>query len=474
MIDDMAPLLRRPASELAALVRAGEVSSRELVVAALDRIAARSDLNAFTFVDREGALATADQIGRDDARPFGGVPIAIKDLAAVAGLPLGNGSRFFADYRPEFDSYAVRRLRAAGFVIVGKSASPEFGIVPVTEPRRHGPTRNPWNLAHTPGGSSGGAAAAVAAGLVPVAHASDGGGSIRIPAACCGLVGLKPSRGRISAGPALGDNFLSTQGVVTRTVADSAALLDVLAGYEVGDATWAPPPAAPFATLATREPGRLRIALTTTSPLGSPVDPACAAATHEAAALLTSLGHQVEEATPPDWQDERVIPLFSILWAVGIASFVSWGKGLAGREPREDELEPLTWAFYRQAQELPATVYAGALAQAQAYARRLVTFWERYDVLLTPSLAERPPLIGGIDTGAADPMAEFDKAARFTPFTAVWNITGQPAISLPLAHGADGLPLGVQLVGPPAGEGLLLSLAAQLEQAQPWAGRFAE
>ena len=220
------PLLTRPATELAELVRSGQLRSRELVEAALERIADMHALNAFTLVDAEGALAAADAIKPGDPRPFAGIPMAIKELNAVAGQPLTMGSDLYGDYRPEMDAYVVRRLRDAGFVLIGRTAAPEFGILPVTESRRFGPTRNPWNLDHTPGGSSGGAGAAVAAGILPVAHGSDGAGSIRIPAACCGLVGLKASRGRISAGPDLGDNFLSTSAALTRSVADTAHLLD--------------------------------------------------------------------------------------------------------------------------------------------------------------------------------------------------------------------------------------------------------
>ena len=247
-------MLGRPATELAGLVRAGEVSARELTTASLERIEALdSEINAFTLVDADGALAAADRIGPGDGRPFAGVPIAIKDLGApVAGMVLSQCSDLFGDFTPDYDAAVVCRLREAGFVIVGKTSSPELGILPVTEPRRFGPTRNPLDQERTPGGSSGGSGAAVAARMVPLAHGSDGGGSIRIPAACCGLVGLKPSRGRISRAPDLGDSYLVTDGVLTSTVADTAALLDVMAGYEPGDATWAPPPAEPFAQSARR------------------------------------------------------------------------------------------------------------------------------------------------------------------------------------------------------------------------------
>ena len=252
--------MQRPVAELAALVRGGELSARELVDASLRRIEAlQPHVNAFVDVDHEGARVAADAIAPGDARPFAGVPIAIKDISAVAGLRLTRGAHADGLHSPPHDHYAVRRLRAAGFVIVGTTTLPEWGILPVTEPRRFGPARNPWDLARTPGGSSGGSAAAVAAGMVPIAHGNDGGGSIRIPAACCGLVGLKPQRGRVSPAPDAGESFLLQDGVLTRTVRETALLLDLLAGPEPGDASWAPPPAEPFAATAAREPGRLRI-----------------------------------------------------------------------------------------------------------------------------------------------------------------------------------------------------------------------
>ena len=275
----MSELLFKPAGELAALIRGGELSSRELTEASLQRIEAlQPELNAFVHLDPDGALEAAEAIGAGDERPFAGVPMAVKDTSAVAGMPFAMGSEMFGDFVPQHDSFVTRRLRDAGFVIVGKTNMPEFGILPVSESRRFGPARNPWDPERTPGGSSGGAAAAVAAGMVPLAHGSDGGGSIRIPAACTGLVGLKPARGRISRGPEQGDDLLVSDGVLTRTVAETAALLDVLAGYETGDSTWAPPPSEPFAAAAAREPGRLRIGFTTESPIESELDPVCAQA----------------------------------------------------------------------------------------------------------------------------------------------------------------------------------------------------
>lgn len=468
---DIVSLLTRSAFELAALVRSGEVTARELVEATLDQIEAHAELNAFTLVDREGALAAAAAIAPGDSRPFAGVPIAIKELNAVAGQRLTMGSNLFGDFQPDYDAYVVRRIKEAGFVLVGRTSAPEFGLVPITESRRFGATRNPWNNEYTPGGSSGGAAAAVAAGILPVAQGSDGGGSLRIPAACCGLVGLKPSRGRISPGPDLGDNFLSTNGVLTRTVADTAQLLDLLAGYEIGDATWAPPPPEPFAMAAARAPHALRVALTTVSPLDTPVDSVCVKAAQEAAALLTSLGHTVEEVTPPGWVSPEMQAVFMTLYGAGVATGVRAGAVISGKVPSLADVEAMTWMFYQMGIAQSAADYAEAMTRLQGYARRLIGFFSSYDVLLTPSLALRPLPIGMINADGDEPLAEFTKAAVFTPFTATWNITGQPAISLPLYQGEDGLPLGVQVVGPPLGEGLLLSLATQLEEALPWAAR---
>ena len=467
-------LLFRPAGDLAALVRGGEVSARELVEVSLERIEAlQPDLNAFVHVDAEGALATADAVEAGDERPFAGVPIAVKDTAAVAGMPYTLGSDAFGDFVPGHDAFVVRRLREAGFVIVGKTNLPEFGILPVTEPRRFGPTRNPWDTERTPGGSSGGAAAAVAAGMVPLAHGSDGGGSIRIPAACCGLVGLKPSRGRISRGPDQGDDFLVQDGVLTHTVAETAALLDVLAGYEPGDATWAPPPAEPFAAAAAREPGRLRIGWTTTAAIDAPLDPLCERAVSDAAELLASLGHEVEEIQAP-WAGQSLLEVFTLVFGTPIAMGLFFGTQVSGREPAEELVEPLSWTIWKGVRERNALDYLLARTQLGAFSRSIVALWSDHDVVMTPALAQRPVRIGEIDASSAEPWEDFRRSGQFTPYTAIFNVTGQPAISLPLFHGEDGLPLGVQLAGRPAGEGPLLALAAQLEAARPWSGRRPE
>jgi amidase len=467
-------LLYRPVTELAALVRDGEISARELTEVALARIEALEPrINAFTHVDADGALAAADAIRPDDPRPFAGVPIAIKDNQPVQGLPLTFCADLFGDFRANHDANYVRRLREAGFVVVGKTALPEYGILPSTESRRNGPTHNPWDLGRTPGGSSGGSAAAVAAGMVPIAHGNDGGGSTRIPAACCGLVGLKLTRGRTSWGPDLGESFLVTNGVLSRTVEETARLLDLTAGYEPGDASWAPDAPEPFATSAAREPGRLRIGITSTAALDSVVlDPECEKAYREGAELLSSLGHEVEEFTPP-WSAPGLLELFSASFGPGVASTIGFAGIVAGRTPAAEDMEPLSWYMWERASELSSQYYLLAMTQLQAFARGVVAGSAAYDAILTPALAERPVELGVLNGVTDDPAGTFRRSGQFTPYTAIANTTGQPAISLPLRHGDDGLPSGIQLIGRPAGEGQLLALAAQLEAARPWAERRA-
>jgi amidase len=466
-------LMTRPVAELAALVRGGELSARESVGAALERIEALDPaLNAFVEVDGERAMAAAAEIEPGDERPFAGVPIAIKANTPVAGLCMNFGSRFIAGHRPDHSAYLVHRLREAGFVVVGSTNMPEFGILPTTEPRHSGPTRNPWDLGRTPGGSSGGSAAAVASGMLPVAHGNDGGGSIRTPAACCGLVGLKPSRGRVSRGPDLGDSFLACDGVLTRSVAETAQLLDVLAGYEVGDATWAPRPAEPYATVVRRAPARLRVAVSAANALEAPVDPECVRAMQEAAELLAGLGHQVEEAAP-SLPGPSSLDLFINAFGPAIALGISYGRLLAGRPPEEDEIEPLSRAVADLAHELDSVGYLAAVAQLQALARGLVAFFAGYDLLLTPALAERPLPIGECNGLGERPLEDLARSGRFTPYNALFNVTGQPAISVPMGLGPDGLPSAVQLVAKPLGEDTLLQVAQQIETARGGPGPVA-
>jgi amidase len=448
------------ATAQAELVRSGQATPSELVAASLERIEALDDrLNAFVTVCNDEAEAAA--AGELPNGPFRGVPIAIKDLTETAGIRTTFSSRAFADYVPARDPASIRRIKEAGFVIVGKTNTPEFGVTAVTESDLNGACRNPWNTAYTPGGSSGGAAAAVASGMIPLGHGSDGGGSIRIPAACCGLFGLKPSRGRISRAP-FGNALagLSTDGPIAWSVRDAAALLDVLAGYEPGDPYWAPPPERPFAEEVGADPGRLRIAFTAEPAIDYPVDPVCLAAARDAAELLTELGHEVVEATPP-WRDPELLDLFAVLWQVGPRLY-----------PVEDLtlLMPINRALAEEAERTPSHAYELTNLRLQSFARGIVAFCLDYDALLTPALAKPPVPIGWIFE-PDDPWEQFRRGGEFTPFTPVVNVTGQPAVSVPMGLTDDGLPLGVQLIGRPADEATLIRLAAQLEVARPWSDR---
>ena len=466
----------RPADELAQLVRSGELTALALADAALERIAALDpQINAFVNVDADGAREAAMAIGAGDERPFAGVPIAIKNNRAVAGRRLTLGADLMGDHTPHHDHNVTRRLRAAGFVIVGTTTLPEWGILPVTEGRRLGPTRNPWDRERTPGGSSGGSAAAVAAGMVALAHGNDGGGSLRIPAACCGLVGLKPQRGRISLAPEAGEQFLVQDGVLTRTVRETALLLDVLAGSVTGDASWAPPPSEPFAVSAARglepRPPRLRIGVTTLMPLlEADLHPACERAAQDAAGLLASLGHEVEEVSPP-WRRPGLLDLFTRAFGPAISSSIAAAGLLAGREPRAQDMEPLSWELWQTSKRVDAVEAELARYALQAFARSITRWAAPYDALLTPALAQPPLPIGTLDPCGPDPAGTFERSGHFTPYTAISNVTGSPAISLPLYAQDDGLPLAVQLIGRPAQEGALLALAAQVEAAAPWADR---
>jgi amidase len=449
------------AVEQARLVRSGDISSEELVSHSIERIEQLDpQLNAFVTVCADEALATAREVDSTPGdAPFRGVPIGIKDLAATAGIRTTYSSRAFAEYVPDFDTAVVRRLRDAGFVIVGKTNTPEFGTTAFTESDLNGATRNPWDTELTPGGSSGGAAAAVAAGLVPAAHATDGGGSVRIPASCCGLFGLKPTRGRVSTSPFGSLEGLSSAGPLTRTVEDAAHLLDVLAGYETGDPWWAPSPARPFAETFRHEPERLRVGVAASPPIDVPVDEECRDALADAAELLARLGHEVRDVSPP-WREPDLFPTFIAVWQVGPA--------LHGID--EELMTSLNRGLVGSARATTAIDYARAVAWLQALARRIVALWGEIDVLLTPTLALVPVPIGWQDRvdGAIEQLL---RNTEFTPFTAVANLTGLPAMSIPLHWSGAGIPVGVQMIGPPAGEELLLRLAAQLESARPWADR---
>jgi amidase len=468
-------VLWKSALEQARLVRAGEVSSRELVDAALDAVErVDGELNAFVHVAADEARAQADTIEAGDERPLAGVPIAIKDLLApVAGMPMTWGVGAMKGWVPDEDGSVVRRLKRAGAIVLGKTNTPELGILPVTEPDANGITRNPWDPGRTPGGSSGGSGAAVAAGMVSLAHGNDGGGSIRIPAASCGLVGLKPSRGRVSMQPLWteGGAGLPVDGVLTRTVRDSAAGLDVLAGYEPGDAYIAPPPSAAFAEAAERDPGRLRIGFGLDAPNGAPVDPEVREAVREAAALLEELGHSVEEAQPAVDSD-HFAENFIKVWIGGTGDELHTLSELRGEPIGDDGIEPLTRQMRDVANSLTATDYLVALDYLRRISRAIASWWSGYDVLVTPTLTRPAIAIGELNPAEGEePITQLMNSANWVPFTPVWNVTGQPAISLPLAQSSGGLPIGVQFIGAPAEEETLISLAAQLEAARPWADR---
>lgn len=442
---------------LAAQVRAGEVSAAELIDDAIRTIEATNPRLNFLVTDSfERARATTPAAG-----PFAGVPMLVKDLNETAGIRTTFSSRAFANYVPESDSAVVRRIKNAGFAILGKSNTPEFGITAVTESDLNGACRNPWDLERTPGGSSGGAAAAVAAGAIPLAHGSDGGGSIRIPASCCGLFGLKPSRGRVSPAPLQSGSLeLSQSGPISVSVRDAAAFLDVLAGYEWGDAHWAPPSERPFLAEVGADPGRLRIAFTAEPAVPHPVDPAVVGVARAAADALAELGHDVVEETPP-WVDEGALSAFAKLWQLTPALYLVQD---------ESQLMPINQALAQAARETSSVVFAEAVGALQRAARRIVAFWDHVDVVLTPGLAKLPVPIGWVFE-PDDPWEQFARGGQFTPFTPIVNVTGQPAAAVPFDV-VDGLPVGVQLIGPPAGEAVLFRLAAQLEEAHPWSQRL--
>jgi amidase len=466
----MTDLIWLSATEQADLLRRREVSSTELVEAYLARIEALNPrLNAYVTVCADEALAAAHEADRRLAAPdppddpFLGVPISIKDLVETRGVRTTYSSRAFADYVPDFDAAVVRRLKDAGFVMLGKTNTPEFGNLSLTESILNGACRNPWDTGRTPGGSSGGAAAAVAAGLCPVGHGSDGGGSVRTPASCCGVVGLKPARGRVSCAPGLGESMagLSTDGVLARTVLDAAATLDVMAGYETGDPYWAPPPARPFRDEVGASPGTLRVAFTTVSPAGTPMTPDCVAAVRSAASLLAGLGHHVEEACPE--VDPASHDMLMRLWVTAPCYFPA---------DRAELFEPLNRFVLKMARENSSADYVEAVNALHRLSRKVVAFWDRYDVLVTSVLLRPPVPVGFVYQGTDDLWEQFLRDGLFVQyFTPLGNVAGLPGMSMPLHWSPDGLPIGVHVLGPPAGEALLLRLAAQLEAASPWRDR---
>jgi amidase len=472
-------LAKLDATAQAELVRSGEASPVELVEAAIARVEALNPrLNAVIHeLYDEGRAAASDAVPDG---PFRGVPFLFKDIgAALAGQPFHLGTRLLKEigFRAPVDTYLGARFRAAGLVTIGKTNTPELGILPTTEPVAYGATRNPWDLERTPGGSSGGAAAAVASGMVPIAHANDGGGSIRIPASHCGLVGLKPTRQRISEGPLIGDNIsgLTAELVVAKSVRDVAAVLDAVHGPAPGDPYVAPPPSRPYAEELDAEPGSLRIALVTNSAAEIEIDPVVVEAARDAARLAESLGHSISErglAEASFGEGTELLETFMIRWEAGQAATLATLERVIGRAIEADEVEPLTWALAEAGQRHGAGEYLTAVAQHQLVSRVIGGWLEtEFDLLLTPAVGEPPPPLGSYDDSGPDPMRAIRRAWPTAAFSGIFNATGQPAISLPLHWTEDGLPVGVQLVAALGREDLLIRVAAQLERARPWAGR---
>ncbi len=463
---------RYDATALAKLVRERQVSAAELLDAAIARTeAVNPRINAVVARHYDEARA-AVRAGLPQG-PFSGVPFLLKDLnALLAGTVTSNGCRFFADNRADHDTELVARYKRGGLNIFGKTNTPEFGLTVTTEPRLHGATRNPWNLDTMAGGSSGGAAAAVAAGILPAAHASDGGGSIRIPASCCGLFGLKPTRARNPHGPDRGEGWsgMSTEHVITRSVRDSAALLDVTCGPDVGAPYFAPPPQRPFAQEVGVAPGRLRIGWVTRTAAGESIDPECEQAVGDAAKLLEGLGHLVEP-TKLAAIEEGFGPAFRVIIAGNQRMVIEAYAQKIGRSPGPDELEKITRLFFESGAQSSAADYARAVVAVHRTGRQVAKLFETFDLILTPTLPKPPQRIGTFSMMTDDPDAYGREVGYFTSFTAMVNVAGNPAVTLPLHWTPAGLPVGVQLIGRYADEATLLRVSAQLEQARPWFDR---
>jgi amidase len=459
---------------LAQLVAKKEISATEILDEAITRAERLNPaLNAIIFKDYDRARKAAG--GALPQGPFAGVPFLLKDISLQwQGTPTRQGSRFFPPFPSDHDSYLGARFRKAGFVTFGKTNVPEFGLMPTTEGRLYGAAHNPWNLAHSTGGSSGGSAAAVAAGIVPLAHANDGGGSIRIPASCCGLVGLKPTRGRVSVGPDMAETVdgLAIDLCVSRSVRDTAALLDVAAGYEPGDPYVAPPAPASYQATARQKPKRLRIAVANKKLDDKPLHPDCLAAVEQAAKLCAAQGHIVEEASPEI--DLSVLqPAFTAIWCGNLAAIIDLIARLTGQTPSPDNLEGLTLGLYEAGKQVGASEYLQAKMTINFAVRTIAKFHQTYDLWLTATLGTPPAKLGTLDINERDPAKSLAPLVDYVPYTAIQNVSGQPAINLPLHWNAVGLPIGVQFVGAYGDEVTLLQLAAQLEQAQPWFDRYA-
>jgi amidase len=456
---------------LAALVSKRQVTPLELITAVRQRLEAinpKLNATAQLFFDRAEA-----QIKQGlPSGAFKGVPFVLKDLGQqLAGTITTYGSRVFKDNKPDFDSTLVARYKQAGLVIFAKTTSPEFGLTTTTESVLFGKTHNPWNLERTSGGSSGGSSALVASRVVPMAHGSDGGGSIRIPASCCGLFGLKPTRGRVPVGPAQfeGWNGCSHHHALTMSVRDSAALLDATAGAELGSPYFSPPPVRPFLKEVGADPGKLRIALVVETPAGTPLDPECKKAAVDAAKLCESLGHTIEEAKAPiadAWMREA----FLTVLRVSLARTLDDATKPLGRPVTEKDVEPVTWLLAQAGRAVNVVTYSRAIATMHQVGLAMAKFQQNYDVILSPTLAKPPVPLGVLSLSPVN-IAQYTKdVTEFGPYTALYNVTGQPSMSVPLHWSADGLPIGVMFSGRFGDDATLLRLASQLEKAKPWAG----
>jgi amidase len=460
------------ATDQAALVAKGEVTPSELLEAAIERIEqSNPSLNAVVMQWFDHARSVAADPDLPDG-PFRGVPFLLKDLyTSFAGQTLSNGNVALkeAGKIDAADTTLVARFKAAGLVIAGRTNTSEMGSLPTAQPLAWGPTRNPWDLQRTSGGSSGGAAAAVAAGMVPFANASDGGGSIRIPASCCGLVGLKPSQGRTTVGPDRAEAGLGVELGLSHTVRDTAGLLDAVRGPGIGDSVIAPAPRRPYLEEVGADPGRLRIGLLDVHPRGEFLHEDCVSAVRSAASMLEGLGHIVEPGWPACLADATLPYKFTAQWATQLAMGArAFGETL-GRQMTADDIEPVNWALIQQAQRLTAVDYATAQAAGWAFRRKLQQWWaDGWDLLLTPTLTEPPLRLTEFENDPEQPTAPMRRAGQFAAFTPAFNMSGQPAISLPLHRGAGGLPIGIQLAAAYGREDVLIRVAAQLESAHPW------
>ena len=457
---------------LAELVRHKQVTPVELLDAAIARVSARNPQVNAVVMELYDHARQAIERGLPEG-PFSGVPYLMKDLTSpIAGVRMTRGSRFFADTPPSAsDSVHVERLKRTGLVIFGRTNTCELGLSLTCEPRQYGPTLNPWDPTRISGGSSGGSAAAVGARMLPMAHASDGFGSIRVPAACCALVGLKPTRARNTFAPFAGEGLggVSTEHAVTLTIRDSAALLDATCGPGPGDPYIAPPPKRPYLQEVGADPGRLRIAWTARAPNGATIDPVCLQVLADTVQTCIDLGHQVEECDP-EIEREAVVPTFLTLAAAN--TVVNLGSHpTAGRGPREDEVERITWLTAKMGEKIRGPDYARAVHTEHRLGRQMAAFHRNWDVLLTPGLAAPPVKLGWLDMTMDDLEAYWHRVFAFSPFTVWFNLTGQPALMLPIGQSAAGLPVAVQLVAPFGDEASLFRLGAQLEAARPWIGR---